>query len=89
METNLRALHGVRDVVVAKLDDPDRLVAWVIPVHVPADPRRAARDLRSGLAERLPAYMIPGRFHFVSAFPMTGNGKVDRRRLLGVLDSPP
>jgi acyl-CoA synthetase (AMP-forming)/AMP-acid ligase II len=40
-----------------------------------------ANHLRAQLAERLPAYMLPGRILFRDAFPMTPNGKTDRRKL--------
>jgi D-alanine--poly(phosphoribitol) ligase subunit 1 len=41
----------------------------------------AANRLRSLLAERVPAYMVPRRFRFFEALPMTINGKADRREL--------
>jgi len=37
--------------------------------------------LRAHLRERLPEYMVPGVLMTVDAFPMTPNGKIDRRRL--------
>ncbi len=37
--------------------------------------------LRTELGERLPAYMLPRRFKLVESFPMTPNGKADRRQL--------
>jgi D-alanine--poly(phosphoribitol) ligase subunit 1 len=37
--------------------------------------------LRNELARQIQAYMLPGRFIFVDAFPMTPNGKTDRRKL--------
>lgn len=40
-----------------------------------------AAELKAHLAERLPAYMIPGEFHFAESFPLTPNGKVDRLAL--------
>jgi acyl carrier protein len=38
-------------------------------------------ELRAFLAERLPVYMIPSSLTVLDAFPLTPNGKVDRRRL--------
>jgi hypothetical protein len=38
-------------------------------------------DLRQYLGAKLPDYMIPAAFVMIDAFPMTPNGKVDRRAL--------
>ena len=40
-----------------------------------------AQTIRKQLGERLPAYMLPRKFVFLDAFPMTANGKADRARL--------
>lgn len=45
-------------------------------------------SLRDHLAGLLPAYMIPSRFRFVSAFPLTPNGKVDRKALAVETERP-
>ncbi|MBD2040985.1 amino acid adenylation domain-containing protein, partial [Microcoleus sp. FACHB-672] len=38
-------------------------------------------DLRGFLKEQLPAYMMPSAFVLLEAFPLTPNGKIDRRAL--------
>ena len=37
--------------------------------------------LRKRMAQTLPAYMLPRAFHRLSSFPLSANGKVDRKRL--------
>jgi amino acid adenylation domain-containing protein len=81
IETALRSLPGVGDaVVVARADGSGerRLVAYVVPApdHAP-DPAR----LRDDLAGRLPAHLVPAAVVALEAFPLTANGKVDRRAL--------
>jgi D-alanine--poly(phosphoribitol) ligase subunit 1 len=38
--------------------------------------------MKKELGGRIPEYMIPRRFVFLNEFPMTSNGKADRRKLL-------
>lgn len=42
----------------------------------------AEADLRLLAQQNLPVHMLPARLHFVEKFPLTSNGKVDRRALL-------
>jgi amino acid adenylation domain-containing protein len=56
-----------------------RLVAYLIPRAPDAPP--AGAELRAFLRERLPEYMVPSAFAALEAFPLTPNGKVDRRAL--------
>jgi amino acid adenylation domain-containing protein len=67
-------------VVVARADSTgeQRLVAYVVY----ADGQRASvESLRESLSGRLPHYMIPSVFETLQAFPLTPNGKVDRKGL--------
>jgi amino acid adenylation domain-containing protein len=86
IEAALLALPGVREAVVvareepAGSDRPDRstggrrLVAyWVGDASTEA--------MRRHLGGRLPAYMVPSAFVPLAAFPLTPNGKVDRKAL--------
>lgn len=89
IESNLRRLPYVRDAVVVALfrgSRVDALAAFVIPEPGAFDtPFEATVLLRRGLAERVPAYMLPRVVQTVDSFPMTSNGKVDRRALAASL----
>ena len=89
MEANLHALPEIADAVVLpveKLGKVDSLAAFVVLAGEKqgSDFEVAAR-LRTRLGERLPAYMVPRKFVFLEAFPMTPNGKADRRALSALL----
>jgi amino acid adenylation domain-containing protein len=53
------------------------LAAYVVPEGTPA----ATSTLRRFLAGKLPAYMVPSTVTTLDAFPLTANGKVDRKAL--------
>lgn len=82
IECELARHPSLREVaVIAKTQPPDEssLTAFLVPARAPDLPR--ADQLRTFLRRRLPASMIPARFHFVEALPRTPNGKVDRPKL--------
>ena len=85
LEANLRALPQIADAVVLpvrKAGKIESLAAFVVlAVEKKGTDFEMAALLKKELAERLPAYMLPRKFHFLSAFPMTPNGKADRRAL--------
>lgn len=85
VEANLQALSGIRDaVVVPKLRDgqPDWLGAFVILREaIDRSEFEITSALKEQLAQRVPAYMIPRKFYYVASFPLTANGKADRRQL--------
>ncbi len=85
VEANLRALPSVRDAVVVpviKSGAAQSLTAFVtLLARNETSDFKLAHNLRSQLGERLPVYMLPRKFVFLDAFPMTANGKVDRAAL--------
>ncbi|HEY4026300.1 MAG TPA: amino acid adenylation domain-containing protein [Candidatus Dormibacteraeota bacterium] len=70
------------------LDHDVRLAAYVVPAPGPAPSPEA---LRSFLAARLPAHMVPAAFVHLPAMPLTPSGKVDRAALPapGAAAAPP
>lgn len=89
LEANLRALPEIADAVVLpvmKESRIDSLAAIVVlaGAKTGSDFEMAA-TIKKSLGVRLPAYMIPRKFRFVEAFPMTANGKADRRKLAELL----
>ncbi|MCA1004848.1 amino acid adenylation domain-containing protein [Rhodococcus hoagii] len=79
VEAALAAVRGVRDAVVVAHTDTrgvTRLVGYVTPDgHL--DPAVA----RAVVAERLPDYMVPAVVLVLAEFPVTANGKIDRKSL--------
>ena len=85
VEANLLALPSVRDAVVTpviKNGAAQSLAAFVVlSSQTERSHFELTQSLRRQLAERLPVYMLPRKFVFRDAFPLTANGKVDRARL--------
>ena len=85
VEANLCALPTIRNAVVIpvfKNGAAQSLTAFVtLLTRNETSDFELAHDLRNQLGERLPTYMLPRKFVFLDAFPMTANGKVDRTAL--------
>jgi amino acid adenylation domain-containing protein len=66
-------------VVIAREDEPGKklLVAYLVAKDNPPTPS----NLRNFLNKKLPDYMIPAAFVFLEGFPLTPNGKINRRAL--------
>jgi amino acid adenylation domain-containing protein/non-ribosomal peptide synthase protein (TIGR01720 family) len=81
IEAALCGLEVVQNAVVTVREgagDDKRLVGYVIP-RVGSLPTN--QTLRDALSARLPDHMIPTTFILLDRFPLTPNGKVDRRAL--------
>ncbi|QJB30481.1 amino acid adenylation domain-containing protein [Chitinophaga oryzae] len=79
IEVCLGNLPGVEAAVVKEWEDEQArlyLAAYVI-----LQDGQTADDVKAMLATVLPDYMVPGVFIVLDAFPVTQNGKIDRRRL--------
>jgi amino acid adenylation domain-containing protein len=80
IESVLRSFHGIVDAVAALCESgPNEpyLVAYMTVEHEQTD----LRQVRDGLAQLLPPYMVPNRFVVLEAMPLTSHGKIDRKAL--------
>ncbi|WP_262947619.1 non-ribosomal peptide synthetase [Xenorhabdus indica] len=79
IETRLKEYSAVREAAVLVLDGSQdkRLVAYIVAQA--GD--RLINDLRAHLSAILPDYMVPAAFVRLDEFPLTPNGKLDRRAL--------
>ncbi len=83
IETLLNQNTLIREaVVVAKeLNNGQKsLIAYIIPKR-PDEEEDIPKQLREYLRGKLPEYMIPSYFIMMGTFPMTPNGKIDRRSM--------
>jgi D-alanine--poly(phosphoribitol) ligase subunit 1 len=85
LEENLRALPIVADAVVLPVirkGAAESLAAFVVLVQRGRESEfELGAQLRAQLAERVPTYMLPRKIIYYDAFPITANGKTDRRKL--------
>jgi amino acid adenylation domain-containing protein len=81
IEAVLSAADNVREAAcVAVGDGPDErtIEAYVVPEAHPLD----ISLVRQHCLAELPRYMVPERFHVITALPSTRTGKIDRRKLV-------
>src|SRR6185295_415591 len=81
IEARLRALAGVRDAVVVARDAPGGQLQLVAYYTTGVDAAVSAAEMQRTLAEELPAYLVPAAYVQLDAWPLTPNGKLDRRAL--------
>ncbi|AVI86535.1 amino acid adenylation domain-containing protein [Pseudomonas syringae pv. tomato] len=89
IETRLVSFPSVRQgAVIVREDQPgdQQIVAYLlVGEQYAAEPVQ----LRHHLAQTLPGYMIPNHFVVLEQFPLTPNGKLDRKRLPAPNTTPP
>ena len=81
IEAALSRHPAVTQAVVTALEEPSggkRLAAYLVTA---GQPTPSVSQLRAFAGTRLPDYMVPSTFTVLTSFPLTPNGKVDRRRL--------
>lgn len=80
IEVLINQLDGIQQsVVIAREDNPGdkRLVAYMVA----SNDRISTAQLRDSIEEKLPEFMMPSAFVWLTALPKTTSGKVDRNAL--------
>jgi non-ribosomal peptide synthetase component F/alpha-ketoglutarate-dependent taurine dioxygenase/acyl carrier protein len=92
IETALQQHPDVKEAIVTAVGESrenQQLVAYIVPVQdvrgamlcAPTEGKNRSQLLSAYLQEKLPRYMVPSAYIFLEAFPLTANGKVDRKAL--------
>ncbi|MCF2859831.1 amino acid adenylation domain-containing protein, partial [Pseudoalteromonas sp. SMS1] len=84
--TEIEAVLNSSDQVNSSLVLPsaqNSLIAYVLCAHVNSQLSdvELIATLKETLHSKLPSYMVPEHFVFVTAWPMTANGKIDKKAL--------
>lgn len=79
IENLLQQYERITEVVVLSMAD-HKDISQIVAFYSgePID----SSDLTVHLNKRLPNVVVPSTFHFVESFPLTSNGKIDKRALL-------
>lgn len=78
IESQLVKFHAIKEaIVIARQDvNGEGLCAYYV-----SEEEQSVETLRNYLANKLPDYMIPAHFVHLTEFPVTSNGKIDRKAL--------
>lgn len=85
IESALRVHVGVADCAVMVKEKQNQLIAYVQPS---LNDHSDETVFRNYLSSKLPDYMVPSRIICLPNFPLTPNGKVDRKALLALKETP-
>lgn len=81
IEHTMRMLDELSDALVLNEADPmggQRLAAFAVPMD---GAEITARDINTFLEGKLPQFMLPSAYALLDEFPVTLNGKIDRKAL--------
>lgn len=90
IEQNILSIDGVVETaVVPNIVDgkAKNLAAFIVrtPESGIEDSYEGRKYIRTSLRKLLPKYMVPKVVEFIDAMPLTGNGKVDRKKLRNMI----
>ncbi|MCP4157161.1 MAG: AMP-binding protein, partial [bacterium] len=84
IENVLAAHHNIKEVVVLPWEETpgnQNLCAYYVETEKNGAAQITARELKTGLSQTLPNFMIPAYYVKIAQIPLTPNGKIDRKAL--------
>lgn len=81
IEAVLEEHPEIQQAIVSPTDDSEGIQSLVAYVRPNGTQPLSGRQLRHFLEAKLPAHMVPSAYVFLKDFPLTPNGKIDRRQL--------
>ncbi len=82
IESLISQIDGIVDVVVKPLNSTDKDIRLIAFLNVPEDFKMDTREILGILKSKLPSYMIPYGIKLMHGFPLTINGKTDKKALI-------
>lgn len=83
IEANLDSIEGIRQAAVI-VDQAGTAKANIVAFYtISPGLGIGVEAIKQQLANKLPAYMVPGSFQLLDEMPLSANGKVDRKALAG------
>jgi D-alanine--poly(phosphoribitol) ligase subunit 1 len=89
VETHLAAVCGSDSVACVAWPVEHGSARGIAAFH--CNPELTTQAIRDAMVRRLPRYMVPQQVRVLESIPLTANGKIDRKALIGLLSpaSPP
>ncbi|WP_420793782.1 amino acid adenylation domain-containing protein [Pseudomonas fontis] len=83
IEARLMEQDAVREAVVLALPGASgqQLVGYVVATEANADESELREGIKTRLKDTLPDYMVPAQWVFLAEFPLSPNGKLERKLL--------
>ncbi|MDQ1350647.1 MAG: hypothetical protein QG657_949, partial [Acidobacteriota bacterium] len=89
IENRLKEHPAVKEAVVIDRKDDERkyLCAYIVAGQIGEEEKVPVQQLKEYLEAKLPSYMVPPFFVEIDKIPLKANGKIDRDKLPGPMES--
>jgi amino acid adenylation domain-containing protein len=85
VNNNIKSIPAIEDAFTFAIEDINsssdkkRLVAYIVK---DSSSTLTINEIRNKLSAKLPSYMLPSQYIFISDLPLLPNGKVDRKKII-------